>query len=295
MNRTQLEYFVSVAELKNFTKAAQKHFVSQTAITQQIQNLEESLHTRLFDRRKRPVKLTEAGEVFLNEAKAILERMNGAVVKLANVSTSESGTIRLGYTNGYENSRLSRVLREYRRSHPNVFFICKSMDCGAMAQALLNEELDIIFTWDRDDIIKRSGLVWRTVEESTLDVVVYNTHPFVNRTRLTRKDLREEKLIYLAPSGELYEDGYYQKYKDAGYEPQVIHYSDDINSILMMVSAEEGITVMPTYITNKITRLDGVECIPLVGANENAAIVAVWKEDCRNPRVRDFLEGIRGN
>ena len=50
MNTTQLEYFVSVAELHSFTKAAQKHYVSQTAVTQQIQNLEEILNTTLFDR-----------------------------------------------------------------------------------------------------------------------------------------------------------------------------------------------------------------------------------------------------
>ena len=68
MNTTQLEYFVSVAELHSFTKAAQKHYVSQTAVTQQIQNLEEILNTTLFDRTKRPIQLTDEGAMLLTDA-----------------------------------------------------------------------------------------------------------------------------------------------------------------------------------------------------------------------------------
>lgn len=290
MNQIQLEYFVTVAELGSFTKAAQKHFVSQTAVTQQIQNLEEMLHIQLFDRKRRPVCLTDVGASFLVDAKAILERMNGAVSKLAILSNTTGGTLRLGYTNGYEHSRLSRTLRHFRREHPNVFFTCRRCNCDQMAQALLNEELDIIFTWDRDAIMDCSGLKWHRVEESSLDVVLYNTHPFVNRTYLSRRDLKDEKLLYLTPSGSLYGDAYFQKYQDAGFEPKVIYYSDDIDSILMMVAAEEGICVMPAYITQNIRGLDGIDCIPLVGENENASIVAVWREENVNPLLSSFVE-----
>lgn len=290
MNQIQLEYFVSVAELGSFTKAAQKHFVSQTAVTQQIQHLEELLHTQLFDRKKRPVCLTEVGAAFLVDAKAILERMNGAVSKLAIVSNSSGGTLRIGYTNGYEHSRLSKNIRQFRRKHPNVFFTCRRCNCEQMAQALINDELDIIFTWDHDEILDCAGMKWRKVEESSLDVVLYNTHPFVNRTQLTREELKEERLLYLAPSGSLHGDAYFQKYRDAGYDPNVIFCTDDIDSILMMVAAEEGISVMPAYITQNIRALDGIDCIPLVGENENASIVAVWREDSTDPLLSAFVE-----
>ena len=82
MNLKQLEYFVSVAETLNFTRAARKCFISQTAMTQQIRALEESIGVLLFIRDKHHVELTPAGRVFMYEAKAILSRSEEAV-KLA--------------------------------------------------------------------------------------------------------------------------------------------------------------------------------------------------------------------
>ena len=76
MNRNQLRYFVSAAEHRSFTKAAEQYYISQTAVTQQIQQLEQTLGCELFDRSTRPVSLTSAGKSFLLDAKAILERMS---------------------------------------------------------------------------------------------------------------------------------------------------------------------------------------------------------------------------
>ena len=76
MNRNQLKYFVAAAESRSFTKAAEQLYISQTAITQQMQLLEESLGCALFDRSTRPVSLTPAGKIFLGEARAILDRMS---------------------------------------------------------------------------------------------------------------------------------------------------------------------------------------------------------------------------
>ena len=73
MNRNQLEYFVSLGETLNFTETAKRHLVSQAAISQQIQRLEAELNVTLIERNRRPVKLTGAGKVFLQEAKSILD------------------------------------------------------------------------------------------------------------------------------------------------------------------------------------------------------------------------------
>jgi len=82
MNTRQLEYFVSLAETLNFTKTAQKFFISQTAVTKQIKILEYSLDTKLFNRNNHHVELTPAGNVFLAEAKAILQRIEEATERV---------------------------------------------------------------------------------------------------------------------------------------------------------------------------------------------------------------------
>lgn len=75
MNINQLKYFVSVGECRSFSKAAEQNFISQTAIIQQIKSLENTIGTTLVERGKRPIELTPAGRVFMQEAKAILERL----------------------------------------------------------------------------------------------------------------------------------------------------------------------------------------------------------------------------
>ena len=115
MNRNQLKYFVAAAETRSFTKAAEQYYISQTAVTQQIRLLEESLGCALFDRSTRPVSLTPAGKAFLLDAKAILERMSRAAERVHDASTGLSGTLRVGYVRGYERSDLSILMRRFHQ------------------------------------------------------------------------------------------------------------------------------------------------------------------------------------
>ena len=89
MNLKQMEYFVAAAEQLNFTRAAKKCFISQTAMTLQIQSLEEKIGVPLFVRDKHHVELTAAGKVYLNEARAILVRAEEAANRAAAVETAD--------------------------------------------------------------------------------------------------------------------------------------------------------------------------------------------------------------
>ena len=102
MNINQLKYFVSVAEMQSFSQAAKENYITQTAITQQVQQLEEYLDTTLIDRSVRPVRLTPAGTVFYQEAREILSRMEFAVHHTRIASGGGFGNINAGYTKGYE-------------------------------------------------------------------------------------------------------------------------------------------------------------------------------------------------
>lgn len=154
MNTNQLKYFVAVAQYRSFTKAANQYYISQTAITQQIRALEESMNVQLFNRSSRPVALTPAGRIFFLEAKAILERMETAVSKVKDASTGLVGTLRIGYTKGYERSDLSNKLRAFHLEYPNILLTCYRCDTDRLAAGLFNNEYDIIFTWDSTNILQ---------------------------------------------------------------------------------------------------------------------------------------------
>ena len=120
MNLKQLEYFIAVAELLSFTKAAKKCYISQTAITLQIQSLEKRLGVSLFIRDKHHVELTAAGKVYLNEARAILIRAEEAAKLARTASEGVTGELSVGFIRGYEQSRFSETLRTFREAYPNI-------------------------------------------------------------------------------------------------------------------------------------------------------------------------------
>ena len=99
----------------------------------------------------------------------------------------------------------------------------------------------------------------------------------------------------MSPSGssESYGDDHFiELYRQAGYQPNILFRSSDTESILMMVAAEEGISVLPSTVTDKLKDADNLTFIPLVGDAEYEQIVAVWKKTNRSPALRHFIERI---
>ncbi|MDY5612857.1 LysR family transcriptional regulator [Dysosmobacter sp.] len=295
MNINQLRYFVAVAEQRSFTKAANQYYLSQTAVTQQVRALEETLGVQLLDRNSRPVSLTPAGAVFLTEAKAILERMNSAVSRARDASTGLVGSVRIGYTKGYERSDLSNKLRAFHRDYPNILLTCFRCDTDMLAAGLLNGEYDIIFTWDSTNIRQDSQVELRLVERARLVVALYGSHPFARRTALHRSELKNETILFMTPSStgsSFGDDHFMQLYQQAGYLPNILLRSNDVESILMMVAAEEGISILPAYCTDKLTNADNLIFVPLLGDEETEDILAVWRKDDPSQALRHFLERV---
>lgn len=293
MNINQLRYFIAVAEHKSFTKAANQYYISQTAVTQQIQALEEQLAVSLIDRTKRPIALTPAGNVFLEDARNILERMNNAMDKVHDASAGVVGTLRIGYTKGYERSNLSNMLRDFHRAYPNILITCYRYETDALASGLLNDDFDIIFTWDSTNILQEKTVDHKAMESVPLSVALYDTHPLAQRNSLSRKELKDEPILYMSPAGagDSYGDNIFiELYRKAGYQPNIVFRSSDTESILLMVSAEEGISIMPSYMTHTLMDAKNLVFIPLIGEGEFEQIVSVWKKDNTSPALEHFIE-----
>ena len=293
MNINQLKYFIAVAEYKSFTKAANQYYISQTAITQQMHALEKEMDVTLIDRSKRPITLTAAGQIFYKEAHTILDRMSTAMSKVHDASTGLVGTLRIGYTKGYEKGILPNLLKEFHRDYPNIMFTCYRTDTDTLAAGLLNNDFDIIFTWDSTNIIAESEIEYKKMESVPLSVALYKTHPLARRTALSRRELKDEPILYMSPAsaGENYGDNHFMElYRKAGYQPNIIFRSGDTESLLMMVSAEEGISIMPSYLTTVLPDTENLVFVPLIGEYEFEEIIAVWKKDSTLPALSHLIE-----
>ena len=295
MNLNQLRYFVSVAEHGNFTKAAANHYISQTAITQQIQALEESIGAKLFDRNSRPVSLTPAGKVLLKEVREILGKMDAALMRTREATTGLVGGLRLGFTKGYEHSDLPKYLRSFHHEYPNVLISCYRCDTDMLAAGLMNGEYDVIFTWDSTNLRQEEALELRVMERVPLRVALYANHPLARKKELTRRDLKQENILFMSPSGtgDSFGDAFYIRlYQQAGYQPNIILRSNDMESILMMVAAEEGISIVPEYSHPWEVGTENVVFVPLAGEGETEEILTVWRKNDDNPALRRFINAL---
>ena len=288
MTLTQLEYFISVAELKSFTKAAERHSVTQTAITQQIRGLEEALGVQLVDRASRPIRLTVAGQTFLQDARGVLERMRYARTRVSAATTSVTGTMSLGYVKGYERRKLSKVMKKFHRIYPNIFISCYRREEKELQTGVKKGTYDLIFTWNTDG--EDDTLDSMEVEKSGLSVVLYPSHPLANRSALLRENLKEEKLLcYMSDNG-MPSDGSYQLLDTkSGDDPDIIFYSSDVESILMMVAAEEGISLIPTALLKDVPNPEHLVFVPLRSEQEESSVKAVWRKENESFALKQFL------
>lgn len=297
MTLNQLKYFVAVAESRSFTKAAEQYFLAQTAITQQIQKLETSMGVQLIDRKTRPISLTPMGQVFLREARGILRRMDGAIQRTREASTGITGTLRIGYTKGYEHSDLPIKMRRFHQSFPNVLVTCYRCDTDKLTAGLVNGEYDVIFTWDSTNLIRDEAVDYRLQEKVQLVVALYGSHHLAKRTGLKRADLRDEVMLFMTPSstGDTTADEFFiHLYQKAGYTPNILLRSNDVESILMMVAAEEGISILPLSCVRHLSEADNLVFVPLEGEEEVEEILAFWRKDNDSPSLRHFLARLQG-
>ena len=295
MNQNQLKYFVAAAESRNFTKAAEQFYISQTAITQQIRLLEETLGCALFDRSTRPVSLTGAGETFLGEAKEILERMNRAVELTHGAAMGLSGTLQIGYVCGYEHSDLPLWMQRFHGDNPNILVSFYRCSADVLSSGVLGGAYDLIFTWDSTNLKQNGEVDHVTVERVRLVVALYDRHPLAQRQSLRRQELMGENILYMSPSADVesYGDAFYMElYRKAGYKPNILFRSSDAESILMMVASEEGISILPEYCTTKLDHPYNLRFVPLEGEEEVEEIVAVWRRDNRNPALGRYLQSL---
>ncbi|MBQ6493267.1 MAG: LysR family transcriptional regulator [Erysipelotrichaceae bacterium] len=293
MNLNQLKYFVAVAETRSFSLAAEENFITQTAMTQQIRALEDQVGCRLINRSTRPISLTPAGQSFLNDAKLILIRLQDATERAIEASTGISGNLRIGYIKGYERSSLSETLRQFHHELPNILLTCYRDTSDRLATALQNDEYDIIFTWDSTNLRMNSDFEALEIEKARLMAALYAAHPLGQRPYLERIDFKGEPLIYMSPSelSENYGDSIFMDlYHQAGYQPNIICRSTDVESILIMVASEEGISILPDYCVKKITDAEGLIFIPMKGEGEYEIIHAIWKKNNDNIALKRFCE-----
>lgn len=191
MNFKQLEYFVDLAQTLSYTETARRLFVSQTAITKQIQNLENKLGVRLFDRDKRRVSLTSAGEVFLEDAADIVRRVRDTRLHLEAHHRGERGMLKVGFLKEFDFAMLQAIVSGFHKRYPDVRLEFGGYMRKKLENLLQSGELDIILSIDANDTPAFRKTLGRSFP---LVAAVAANHRLASKRSVSASDLKN--LVY---------------------------------------------------------------------------------------------------
>lgn len=294
MNLNQLEYFVAVAENLSFTKAAKQCFISQTAMTQQIQILEQTVGVPLFTRDKHHVSLTPAGTVYLKEARTILKKSDDAI-RLARVAGEGTvGELNVGYISGFGTSDCGDFLRGFKEAYPGISLTFFRNTMSGLMEALQRGECDLALTIQTHQR-NHDSVEHLYIRSYPLTVVLPSDHPLSAKKSLTYSDLKDENFIVMQPparpKAEMEEMLWV--YEKGGFMPNVIALEPEPETIMLMVSLGIGISILPEYIVRLYYKKDDLCILPVVKADGSAETLdfeMVWSEENGNPAVETLLE-----
>lgn len=196
MTLEQLRIFVAVAEREHVTQAAAALNLTQSAVSAAIAALEERHAVRLFDRVGRRIVLTEAGRVFLDEARAVLARATQAERLLGDLAGLRRGTLRLGASQTVANYWLPALMQRFRAEHPGVSLTLVTGNTDKVAQLVHDARVDLGFV---EGEIDDPSLAVRPLPGDRLALVAAPGHDWTRRPPLASADLKGSPWVLREP------------------------------------------------------------------------------------------------
>jgi DNA-binding transcriptional LysR family regulator len=287
MELRHLRYFVAVAEMENVTHAAAKLHVSQPALSRQIHDLEEELNLPLLERSAKSVRLTEPGRVFLQEARAVLQRADEAVTRARSVAGGAQGEIRVGYAPSLTVQILPQALRAFQAEFPKVRVILDDLSTEEMISGLRAGKLQVALMV-KPGRNKLQGLHFDELAQYPLCVALPPSHPLAKSRAVPWKKLAQENLIaYSKNSYPEYHEELAGLFKLVGNKMNIVEEQDGVTSLIAAVEAGRGVAFVPSCIACMAG--PRLKVIPLIPASKPIIVGAVRREGTDSTSVRKFI------
>lgn len=286
MEITQLQTLVVLAEELHFGHAAERLFISQPALSKQVQKMEEALGFPVFERTRRSVALTPAGLILLNHIQAALAEIDRGVAVASQIARGEQGVLRVGFNDLVLNSFFPLAVRLFRETYSGVQMVLSEQDIRAQQQAVLNGQLDVGLVYLPID---GEGLGIERVHCESSVLAVPPQHRLAQQVNILPTDLDEEPFIlhprHLNPR--LYEE-MMAAFVRAGFQPYLVQEAVSKGTILGLVAAGLGMAILPASVQR--SRQGDVVFRHLPWLTLELEHCVIWKEDRESALQRNFVQ-----
>ncbi|QLC26418.1 LysR family transcriptional regulator [Parasphingopyxis algicola] len=289
MELRQLRYFVAVAEEQNFGRAARKLNISQPPITRQIKKLEDEMGVRLFKRTSKGTETTAAGQIFLEDAQAILARVNRSVERGQAAQRGELGALEIGYFGSTSYSVVPRILSLFKADNPGIELSLRRMSKKEQIEALKIGQLHIGFgryypsepeLAIEEVIAEGLALCLPRDFDGAIDdtnwTTIFDELPLVLFPSLGRPNFADETISIL---------------KREGVNPSVGAVAEDVRAALMLLAIGAGAMVVPNSVTDM--NWFGVRFVKLKALADDCPVNIIYRKSDTSPQFRRFMRSIQ--
>jgi DNA-binding transcriptional LysR family regulator len=291
MELRHLRYFVAVAEEQNVTRAAARLHVSQPPLSRQIRDLEDELGVALFDHGAKAVRLTEAGRVFLTEARAVVQRADEAVQTVKAAASGQRGEIHVGYAPSLTVEVLPRALRLFQEANPGVRVQLHDLSTQEMLRGLHDHKLHVALTIQLSAKVM-NGLVFEELRRYAVCVAVHPAHPLARARKVGREQVAAERLItYTLADYPEYHAWLSDFFAPLKRSPLIAEEHDSSTSLIASVEAGRGVALVQ----------QGFECLagprlkirPLAPAPPPFVVGVAHRKEASPPALASFIAAAR--
>ncbi|MET7642195.1 LysR family transcriptional regulator [Streptomyces sp. NPDC005426] len=286
MELRHLFAFVAVAEELHFGRAAKRLQMAQPPLSQQIRQLEKELGVQLFERNTRSVRLTSAGESFLQPVLTVLDDLDTAVRAAKAAGRGEFGRVSIGFAGASSHATLPRLTRAVRAAHPAIELAMTGQTYANVALARVADgSLDLGFVRLP---VTQPGVSFRVIDEEELVCALPSDHPLAARAGVPIEVLAGEPFVsFPANTGSTVRDAMVGACEAAGFNPRVVQEAPDSYTILALVAAGVGVTLTVTSVQH--IQQSGLVYRPLAGPPIRRQAALAWRADNPSAALRAVL------
>lgn len=244
MELRHLRYFIAVAEEQNVTRAAARLHVSQPPLSRQIRDLEDELSVALFHHGAKSVRLTQAGKVFLTEARAVVQRADEAVQMVKAFASGQRGEIHVGYAPSLTVELLPRALKFFQEANPGVRVQLHEMSTQEMLRGLRDRKLHVALLVQVSAKVM-ADLVFEELQRCAVCVALPLAHPLARARKVGMEQLANERLIAFTLAD--YPEHHVwlaDLFAPLNRPPQVAEEYDSATSLIAAVEAGRGVALV---------------------------------------------------
>ena len=276
MELRHLRYFRAVANELNFTRAASRLRVAQSAVSSQIQDLENELGVVLLERSRRRVTLTAAGEAFVEASERILRSVEDASRQARRIGHGEYGTLAVGFIGSQSHEWMPRVLKRFRAKYPEVEVTLMEIHPSQQLEALLARTLDVGLVGPISGK-PPPGLWLECFSEEWPFVGMPNDHRFARLPKVALAQLKDEPFIFTSEKNSpSYRSLISRMCERAGFVPRVVQEVDRARTGVQYVAAGFGISIFAEHISR--LPAPGVRFVPLSGPVQKMRYGIAWRK-----------------